>query len=81
MAVGKDLFREDVHAVMRFMQAMQEVWLLAAMHIGLEHIDLVSLGHEQPCGRLTPWRTLSVLRADLHVCTVSDRLYVWVQRL
>ena len=23
MAVGKDLFREDAHAVMRFMQAMQ----------------------------------------------------------
>ena len=27
------------------LQAMQEAWLLAATHVGLEHIDLVSLGN------------------------------------
>ena len=29
MAVGKDLFREDAHAVMRFMQVMQVLMLKA----------------------------------------------------
>ena len=30
MAVGKDLFREDAHAVMRFMQVMQVPVLLCS---------------------------------------------------